>query len=177
MKNFLKFIFLFFLLSCGDSGSWSPKLPMIFRPNESFPPAKYSQITKAMKIWNKALNFEVFEFSPEIISKGINPRDDDFIIAWGEMESLYLGKTYWMSYDIEINEDISVDPNQEVMIEEPLLTVLIHEFGHCMGLEHSPHLEDVMYFKFIGSKKPTLNDISRANEALGLPKSGGASGL
>ena len=40
-------------------------------------------------------------------------------------------------------------------------STIIHELGHCIGIDHSPNENDIMYYMVKHSDKMTKNDIKR----------------
>lgn len=81
-----------------------------------------------------------------------------------------------ISGDCHINDewDYVANTNFQDLAHPPLVPILIHEFGHCLGLRHDTLLDsqnrEIMYPSFnLGRKKWTLgpNDVVRIQERYG----------
>ena len=58
-----------------------------------------------------------------------------------------------------------------------IYSVVLHEFGHVLGLKHSAHIDDVMSpFYSVRSEPLTENDVTKVREACGGGSGGGGSG-
>lgn len=91
------------------------------------------EFVAAFELWNAAVDHyftltRVEPSEPHVMTIADNP---------------FLPSPYFGWTDLGINRIEILDP---LPSGNEIETVLLHEIGHCMGLNHSPELQSVMYF-------------------------------
>ena len=133
-------------------------------------------VTVALRTWQLRINKIKFR-------RERNPDTHvDFDVFWKDLSSFsgrgvlahawYPGQGL-ISGDVEINDEWNWVPGVHMvsLSRPPLVPILIHEFGHSLGLTHDPFTTDsIMYPSFdLGKKKTRLGprDIQRIQERYG----------
>ncbi|GAC1442216.1 MAG: hypothetical protein NVSMB51_22380 [Solirubrobacteraceae bacterium] len=95
----------------------------------------------------------------------------DVTLTWGSLPEQVNALSNWWnpteSYgNAPQNRHCSVTLNQGVAYDWPMLcTVIVHEFGHLAGHQHSPDPNDVMYFQY----RQAIPQCSEASNPSGAP--------
>lgn len=172
MRLILLFEFLFLFLSCTPKPSpqescnfvqnsnlqrvsWKSSLPINLYINTSVPASYHDAIKSAAQVWNDKLKKNMFN----IIDNATTPdysQDSRSVVYWEPnwtSESTTQARTtiYWVDTQI-IETDIKInakDYNYSSTENTPLNQIdfeslIIHEFGHALGLIHILNLSSVM---------------------------------
>jgi len=134
-------------------------------------------VTVALRAWRwrlKNLRFRR-EYNPDV--------KVDINVKFGDLESFggskgTLARAYYpgqgdVSGDCEINDFWDWVPGVHMasLSKPPIVPILLHEFGHSIGLMHDPyHKDDIMYPSFnLGKKKNRIgsHSIARAQSRYG----------
>lgn len=134
-------------------------------------------VTVALRVWQLRVNKIKFR-------RERNPTAHvDFNVSWEEVHKFsspsVLAHAWFpgqgdISGDVEINDEWDWVPSAyfQNLAQPPLVAVLIHEFGHSLGLRHDTHTEQsIMYPSFnLGRKKNSLHDrdVQRIQERYGV---------
>jgi len=134
-------------------------------------------VTVALRAWRwrlKDLSFRR-ERNPEVhVDINVEFEDvDHFDGNKGVLAHAYYPGQGDISGDCHINDSWDWSPGVHLSTTKkpPLVPILIHEFGHAIGLVHDPYdIEDIMYPSFnLGEKKNRIGarSIQRAQERYG----------
>jgi len=144
---------------------------------ESF---QYRAVTVALRVWQLRINKLKFrrERNPNV--------SVDFDVSFAPLENFdgkkgVLAHAYFpgqgkISGDVEINDEWNWTTHSALqrLSTPPLIPILIHEFGHSLGLRHdTTTTQSIMYPSFdLGQKKNRLgpNDIQRIQDRYGKRK-------
>lgn len=138
--------------------SWKKNLPIHLQIHESVPPEFYSSIESALKDWEQALNKNLFVIDNYSAKGPLDPRQDGAnVIYWmnqwesGRKTEQARTLVYWLGNtikeaDIRINaRDFSYYvSNAKSTRDVHLESLLVHEFGHLLGLKHNDAANSVM---------------------------------
>ena len=123
----------------------------------------YSEIKRAMDNWNNKL-----------VEVGINvrfviteqPQNADIVIHWTKVGRVFEGMCKYLSVigneikkvSIEVGLYNELSPKETT--KESIFFVMMHEFGHSLGLGHGVEVDDVMYVPHQKNVSvPSENDI------------------
>ena len=98
----------------------------------------YYFIAKAIQEWSNALYKKILFEIVEV------PSDADIIVYWTKSTNKYAGMQYQQNNKLCISIGI-VDRNGYPHDSKYVYSTILHEFGHILGLGHSPSIEDIMY--------------------------------
>lgn len=142
----------------GERISWKGKLPIQLQIHESVPAEYYPAIEETLRNWEAATGRKLFE----VVSWGARgpnqPRQDGtnmiyLLNTWEDGKSQEQARTsvYWVGdqireADIRLNAkdfDFYVDQTDNGRAVH-MASLLIHEFGHVLGLKHQDQVPSVM---------------------------------
>lgn len=142
----------------GERISWKGKLPIRLQIHESVPAEFYPAIEETLRSWEAATGKKLFE----VVSWGARgpnqPRQDGtntiyYLSSWEEGKSQEQARTsvYWVGdqireADIRLNaKDFNFYVHESAGSREVhMASLLIHEFGHVLGLKHQDQVASVM---------------------------------
>lgn len=137
--------------------SWKGNFPIKYSIHKNMPKKAIGPIKKAAAHWNKKFNKEIFVID-ETLSLNNDPNQDGengiyWLNNWDKTKSNEQGRAsiYWRGSrlyeaDILINgqmDYISINSSSQGEAID-LESLLIHEFGHALGLDHNNALNSVM---------------------------------
>lgn len=141
--------------SHGQEVGWQ-SFPVMYYIEEDVPEEMIAPIKEAAGIWNKELGFTAVLFYPvkaKVLDKSIIQKN---IIYWSKTSSI-VGKNQAITlsfYDNygkldaapivinSVNFKYSFNELDENKVD--MVSLMIHEFGHALGLDHSKETESVM---------------------------------
>ena len=153
---FLLFSFLFVTPTIADAVFTNPTSIRVYV--ESHPSSSIA--TEAMNAWTGATNGKIK------FKKASKPEDVQIYVRFvkniGQSTGTNtIGLTHHMyanGRQLELIEISEKSPNGRLFSRDARLRVLIHEFGHALGLEHNGNSKSVMY-PTKGSKTITSDDV------------------
>jgi hypothetical protein len=136
--------------------SWGAGVPIIMYIDESVPKQYFSAITVAAQVWNKVVGHEVLKIGGVVNSGGI-PRHDGtnviyYLSTWelDRAEEQARTTVFWsgsriFEADIRINAlDHSFYADAPAGSQVDMQSLMVHEFGHVLGLVHAEAPKSVM---------------------------------
>jgi hypothetical protein len=123
------------------------KLPVQLTLHESFPKEQIDTLKDAMGVWNKASGKKLFILKDDV-TKNEQGRDGLNVIYWitkWDKEEQYEGLTlnYFLMTPIT-ESDVMINAKYITTDHVDFKTLLIHELGHVLGLDHSEDNDSVM---------------------------------
>jgi len=142
----------------GQRISWKGAIPVRLQIHESVPSQYVIGIKVAVEAWNKAVGKNLFEISAETIAGPIQPRKDGqnliyWANEWNESNYEQQARTniYWVGDQIRESDVIINDKHHNFFVDQggpgqevDLVSVMIHELGHVLGLAHTDDGVSVM---------------------------------
>lgn len=145
--------------SLGQRVSWNEKMPVIFYFSSSVPEDYRISITKAAEEWNSATGKKIIQMQSEVIAADEWKSDGKNIIYWVDRPDVFTNPFIqakslirW-SGNMITDVDILVNAydwsfRSDASLAEGILdleSLLVHEFGHALGLVHQNINKSVMF--------------------------------
>lgn len=108
----------------------------------------YSEISRAVSVWNNILIANGFSLKFELTS---NPQNADIIVHWTKVGRVFEGMCKYLSVVNNEIKKVSIEvglfnPNSpKNTTNESIFFVMMHELGHSLGLGHGVEIDDVMF--------------------------------
>ncbi len=108
----------------------------------------YSEIQRAVNIWNNCLKINGINISFNIIP---SPSNADIVIHWTKVGRVFEGMCKYPSIINGIIKKVSIDiglPNEyspKNTTNESIFATILHELGHSLGLGHGVEIDDAMF--------------------------------
>ena len=123
----------------------------------------YEDIKRAMSVWNEVLQSSGINLRFTIVEQ---PQNADIIIHWTKVGRVFEGMCKYLSVigndikKVSIEVGLENEYSGKNTTAESIFFVMMHEFGHALGLGHGVEIDDVMY---VPHKKnisvPSENDL------------------
>jgi Matrixin len=145
-------IFLFLLAGCAPqpltfcpntSGVYSLSLPLAFKVGYTFNQDQYNAIEKAALNWNNALGRTMVKVDRD---KGLYPIE---LKSEGVQNQEAVTETEYNPEDPLIQK-MYIHVNPEFIDRLDVESLLIHEFGHALGLVHMPNNTNNVMYPYLG---------------------------
>ena len=145
--------------------SWNDKVPVKLLVHTSVPPEAYPAIEKAVATWNNKMGRELLKIEAWGVAGALDPQQDGYNViywmnTWEEEKAAEQARTtiYWsgnqiFEADLKINAkdsnkyifSYSVEEGKKLESNElDLESLILHEFGHVLGLAHNEVAGSVM---------------------------------
>lgn len=149
----------FFQSLAGYRVSWDSRTPVQLHVSSNWPDKFKSTVEKAAKIWNSANNKAFLNLNFASAAVGTSPSTEGlnglyWMTTWSETRATEQGVTslrFKVSHvteaDIRVNSKYFsyYDEEMEWTGQVHLTSLLVHEFGHFLGLAHQTESKSVMY--------------------------------
>lgn len=136
--------------------SWNKNVPITLYAHESVPAEALDEIQSAVKTWNQSLGREVLRYGGQVNGARKPLQDQSNQIYWmtdwdkEKIETEQARTTiYWTSNtiqeaDLQINANLKLSYKNDGIVGIDLESLLVHEFGHILGLAHNENPPTVM---------------------------------
>lgn len=128
-------------------------LPIVLQPKTNDAIVS-SAIQKAVTIWNSKLNYQVFTFS--------GPGQTVFVKFFSSTDHKQYSDAAGLFKGCETDTTAEIDLDQQTAQGDLLVSDLLHEMGHAIGLNHSMSESSIMYPILIGVGEPDELDVANA---------------
>lgn len=168
----------FVMSSDSQRVSWGSQVPVILYVDSSVPPEFYESIRKGIERWNSDLGREVLKLGGWTSAYATERQDGVNVIYWVSgrrwptdsvnKDKQAITTIYWAAdrifeSDIRINNDgFSYSTGELAAGRVDFESLIVHELGHVLGLEHSSAAGTVMAVKLKDNtdrRKPAPIDI------------------
>jgi hypothetical protein len=151
--------------SSGSRVSWDSRLPVTFQIEQSVPENFRVAIVNAADDWNRSSGKTLIKISPDIASSDQWKIDGKNMIYWINQSGVFTTSSQqaksllrWQGMAMS-DVDILINASDwKFYLTEPentsalhLESLMVHEFGHALGLIHQPLSKSVMYMSLGGS--------------------------
>ena len=108
----------------------------------------YSEVQRAVNIWNCALKKSSINISFNIVN---SPQNADIVVHWTKVGRVFEGMCKYPSVVNGILKKISIEiglPNEfsgKNTTNESIFATILHELGHSLGLGHGVDVDDAMF--------------------------------
>lgn len=137
--------------------SWGSQVPVVLYIDSSVPNEHFEDIKNAADVWNKQVGREVLKIGGYVETDGKPAQDGHNVIyymnSWEEDKGNEQARTtvYWAGdriyeADVRLNaKDFTFSYGQNlVRTDVDMESLVLHEFGHVLGLAHSTVASSVM---------------------------------
>lgn len=174
---FLALIFAASLWAIPNCGTASKtEIPQTVYVHESVPDHYIESLQDAAAQWNAVLELDLFRFHPIKVSEDFAPWDQKTVIYWTTED---IGYDAVASFNFESDEHIGKNIQCDIRVNAlrfalitpmsklALAYLVMHELGHCIGLDHEN--EPFMLMHPIAGSIVSLNEIKTIYRKLGIP--------
>lgn len=145
--------------SYGQRVSWKSNIPVVLQLHKSYPDEFVETLKKAAQHWNDAAGLTLFRFerNDDLTSETIKKDKANTIHwmnTWVETQKNQQAVTtvYWLGNTLS-ESDIAIDnkyfsyylDQPATPLEVHLESLLVHELGHVLGLDHQKTVPSVMW--------------------------------